>query len=291
MEERAASIIEANPAGRWKKYAPAVEALLVYVLVMVVPHLAGLLPFWRWQIDYYQGCPFVHLFLLILLPLAIGVLCRRSPLSQGVTFSDVKAQWRIGWRGAFVLVGLAAWPIEVLQVFGMGYRTLAGAVVLMLIEVPVVLVLTRWLVAVPQPEITAPSGKQLLIFALAPVAALGAMTAVVPVSQKASNILFLFFLIGLGEELFYRGYIQGRLNEVFGRPYVFRGISWGPGLVITAVLFGLAHPIGQGLTQWPWALWTAAMGITLGLIREKANSMLPAAFAHGLFDVPIAFFG
>jgi hypothetical protein len=190
-----------------------------------------------------------------------------------------------------VLFCLATWPIAALQAFGMGYRTLPGAMILMLLEIPVIYVLTRWLVAAPQPHTIAPSAKQVAIFALVPVAALGAMTAVVPVSPRLSNIFFLLFLIGLGEEVFFRGYVQGRLNDVFGRPYVFRGIPWGPGLVISAVLFGLIHPIGQGVTQWPWALWTAAMGITFGLIREKANSVLPSAFAHGLFDLPTAFFG
>jgi len=130
-----------------------------------------------------------------------------------------------------------------------------------------------------------------LILALVSVAALGAMTAVAPFSPRASNVLFTLFLIGLGEEVFWRGYIQSRLNDVFGRRYTFRGISWGPGLVITAVLFGVTHPIFGGIAQWPWALWTAAMGVAFGLIREKANSVLPGAFAHGIFDLPIVFFG
>ena len=289
MEENAAPVIQTNAVGTWKKYLPVFDVLLVYAAMITVPGLAGP-SITKWQLDHYGGTPFNHVFLLILMPLAIVVLCRRSPLSMGLTFSDPKAQWRIGWRSALVLLCLATWPILALQALGIGYRTLPGAIVLTLIYIPVIHVLTRRLMAVPQPHTNASSGSPLLIVALVPVAALGAMTFAAPFSPRVSNILFTFFLIGLGEEVFWRGYIQSRLNDAFGRPHAFRGISWGPGLVITAVLFGVTHPIFGGIAQWPWALWTAAMGVALGLIREKANSVLPGAFAHGLFDLPIVFF-
>jgi membrane protease YdiL (CAAX protease family) len=289
MEEHAGPEVQRNAGGTCMKYLPLVEALLVYVAMITVPGMAGR-SITKWQLDYYGGTPFNHVFLLVLLPLAIVVLCRRSPLSVGLTFSDPKAQWRIGWRSALVFF-LAAWPVGALQAFGIGYRTLPGAIVLTLVNILAIHVLTRQLGSLPQPHTNAPSGNPLLILALVPVAALGAMTAVAPFSPRFSNVLFTLFLIGLGEEIFWRGYIQSRLNDVFGRPYAFRGISWGPGLVITAVLFGVTHPIFGGIAQWPWALWTAVMGVALGLIREKANSVLPGAFAHGLFDLPIVFFG
>jgi len=290
MEEVAAPGLRPSVTGTREKCLAMLEILVVYAAVAATPFLFSA-SLGKWQLRHYHGTPFVHLFLFLLLPLALTGICRRSFLSLGLTFAGVNAQLWIGWRSALVLFYLATWPIGVLDALRIGYRTLPGAIVLALIEIPVILWVTHRLKALPQPETRAPSLRGIIIFALVPVTALGVMTAVAPFSQRVSNLVFLFFLIGLGEEVFFRGYIQGRLNEAFGRPYTFRGIAFGPGLIIIAALFGLIHPIGQGLTQWPWALWTFAIGITFGLIREKANSVLPAAFAHGLFDLPIAFFG
>ncbi len=43
--------------------------------------------------------------------------------------------------------------------------------------------------------------------------------------------LWQFFVSGFGEETFYRGYIQSRINAEFGRPYTFKEVRFGPGLL------------------------------------------------------------
>src|SRR5262249_14367030 len=50
-----------------------------------------------------------------------------------------------------------------------------------------------------------------------------------------------FFAAGGGEELFFRGYAQARLDEAFGRPWRWAGGAFGPGLPLAALLFGLVH--------------------------------------------------
>ena len=42
--------------------------------------------------------------------------------------------------------------------------------------------------------------------------------------------------VGFGEENLYRGYMQSRLNEAFGRPYRFFGVPFGWGVFVTALL-------------------------------------------------------
>jgi hypothetical protein len=41
------------------------------------------------------------------------------------------------------------------------------------------------------------------------------------------NLVFQFFFAGFGEEILFRGYMQSRLNEDFGRPWRLRGVSFG----------------------------------------------------------------
>lgn len=283
--------LDRNPGqGTWKIYLPAFEALAVYTAALTLPRLTPH-SIWAWQITHLQCTPLNHLLLFFWLPLAICFVCLRSPAALGISFYDIKPQLRIGIRSAIVISMFAAIPIGLLVSSGFGYASWESSIILGLLEIPAILFLTRLLAPVEQPNAVAPSRKAAMILAMTPVLAIAAMAVLAPISQKTSHIVFVFILTGLGEELFYRGYLQSRFNAVFGRPYMYQGISWGPGLILAAILFGLSHPLFRGGHDWPWAIWTAAIGITFGIIREKANSVLPAALAHALLDVPLVFFG
>ncbi len=70
---------------------------------------------------------------------------------------------------------------------------------------------------------------------------------------------------GLGEEVFFRGYVQTRLRSALG--------AW-PAILITAAAFGLMH---FDLVHTPVAF---LFGIFLGWITEKAGNIVPAIAAH-----------
>ncbi|PZN07563.1 MAG: hypothetical protein DIU69_11460 [Bacillota bacterium] len=84
-----------------------------------------------------------------------------------------------------------------------------------------------------------------------------------PHAPLVATVLNTLFFVGLGEELFFRGYVQSRLNEAFGRPYQLWSARFGPGMILAALLFGLTHvlnpapavkrgPRGEGSIP-PWA--------------------------------------
>ncbi len=107
--------------------------------------------------------------------------------------------------------------------------------------------------------------------------------------------LYYLFMVGLGEEIKYRGYFQSRINEEYGRPWNVAGISFGPGLLIVSLLFGISHmgqfgvfnPFEGQFTINPWIGLQAFFGsLYYGLIREKSGSIVPSSIAHG---VPSAF--
>ena len=96
---------------------------------------------------------------------------------------------------------------------------------------------------------------------------------------------------GPGEEIIFRGYIQSRLNAVFGRPFCLGGMQFGWGWPITAFLFGIVHifngfdPIhGHYDLQWTWGLGGFISGLMLGYLREKTGSVLSGAIFHGNND-------
>ncbi len=90
-------------------------------------------------------------------------------------------------------------------------------------------------------------------------------------------------VVGLGEELLWRGYFYGRLREITGSPI------WA--VIISSVFFGLWHyPIGQNFLQ---VIVTALLGFLYGVARLKVRgcSTLSTGLAHGLHDAVLLALG
>lgn len=113
-----------------------------------------------------------------------------------------------------------------------------------------------------------------------------------PLSNVLLSVVWLFFGAGLGEEVFFRGYIQSRVNEAFGRPLTLLGVRFGPGLLVSSLLFGLIHALntvdyfgGRYDFAWLWLVVNFFCGLFFGVLRERTGSVLPGAIVHGLDDV------
>ena len=113
-----------------------------------------------------------------------------------------------------------------------------------------------------------------------------------PLPEVLLTVLWLFFGAGCGEEAFFRGYIQSRVNEAFGRPFTLLGVRFGPGLIISSFLFGLVHAlntvnyfVGRYDFAWLWLIAGFFSGLFFGVLREKTGSVLAGAVVHGLEDV------
>ena len=115
------------------------------------------------------------------------------------------------------------------------------------------------------------------------------------------TIIFSMVFCGVGEEVLFRGYIQGQLNRALGRPFRFRGVSFGPALFIAAAIFGLGHGINtyNPLSDWTalrmdWgdAAVTATEGLLFGFLYEATGGIAAPAALHaaiGLFFGAIVF--
>ncbi|MEM2142864.1 MAG: CPBP family intramembrane glutamic endopeptidase [Candidatus Thorarchaeota archaeon] len=104
-----------------------------------------------------------------------------------------------------------------------------------------------------------------------------------------STVVWQFVFSGFGEEVFFRGYIQSRLNMAFGRPFEWLGIRFGVGLFISASIFSVTHMLntaniwlGDFNIAWWWGTFSLVGGILLGLLREKTGSVVASGTLHGL---------
>jgi membrane protease YdiL (CAAX protease family) len=86
---------------------------------------------------------------------------------------------------------------------------------------------------------------------------------------------FLAVLIGpFFEEMVFRGFLQ---------PLFSRSLGTALGILITAFLFGGLHGSEY---QWAWQYVAAitVVGIALGVLRQKTNSIIPTTVMHGCFN-------
>jgi hypothetical protein len=95
-------------------------------------------------------------------------------------------------------------------------------------------------------------------------------------------VLFQLLGIALPEEVFFRGYLQDRLNHVFGRPWRLWGAELGPGLFLTALLFMLCHLL-LAVNWVRVAIFFPAL--LFGWMRERTGSLLAPVLFHALSNL------
>lgn len=83
---------------------------------------------------------------------------------------------------------------------------------------------------------------------------------------------------GFGEETLYRGYMFERLGKVLGAGLVAKVVT----VLVTAMLFGLAHLQGQGL---PGAEQGLVTGLAFGTIFALSGRLWMLMCAHAAFDL------
>jgi membrane protease YdiL (CAAX protease family) len=77
-------------------------------------------------------------------------------------------------------------------------------------------------------------------------------------------------LAGLGEEMLFRGVLQGVFSRWLGA---------AAGLVLASVLFGLLHPM-----TWAYALLATLLGLYLGGVWIATDNLLTVVVAHAVYD-------
>jgi membrane protease YdiL (CAAX protease family) len=89
-------------------------------------------------------------------------------------------------------------------------------------------------------------------------------------------------LIGIFEEIVFRGFIQGRLKEVNVLFSIFFG-SFSH-TIYKCCLF--LSPVMLGKIDISFlAFWTFCCGLLFGILKQYSRSTIPPAIAHALFDV------
>jgi membrane protease YdiL (CAAX protease family) len=242
---------------------------------------------------------------MILFTVVILLLCRRSFEDYGLTLKDWHSNLSVGLFWGLLIVVVAGLVVKLARLpfdpvhppdWPRALAWSAGTMVLTLL-----LLLSLWNRNERSLLLRVPAPVSLLI--LAGLLALPLVLAALsqrPLPLHLSvpgvllSVLWLFFGAGFGEEVFFRGYVQSRVNQAFGRPFRLRflGLEFGPGLIVASLLFGFIHALntvdyftGRLDFAWLWCVTNFFTGLFLGCLREKTGSILPGAIVHGLGDV------
>ena len=87
---------------------------------------------------------------------------------------------------------------------------------------------------------------------------------------KLIDLAMIAFLAGTGEELFFRGWLQGVLTTKF---------SVWLGILIASLIFGLLHYLST-----TYAIYAFLTGIYLGLIYQASENLYIVMAIHALYD-------
>lgn len=95
-------------------------------------------------------------------------------------------------------------------------------------------------------------------------------------------LLIHLVLIAFPEELFYRGYVQTRLQELWPARWSFLGGKWGWAVIVTSVIFALGHLV---TIPNPARLAVFFPSLLFGWVRNRTDSIYPAVVLHALANV------
>ena len=148
-------------------------------------------------------------------------------------------------------------------------------------------------------NILKPQGKSIIygikrgipIFVVSLISLMSSVTGIMGEELNVPNLISLIILavtIGMAEEFFFRGFIQGEIVDAYGKTRKQVIIS----VVVSGVIFGLVHLTnalsGQDIiTTLMQVLQASSLGILLGSIYFITKNIWSVVFLHAFYDFAI----
>jgi membrane protease YdiL (CAAX protease family) len=280
-------LVDARDLSTWRKGAAVLEVVVVFILAAAFGR-------WRYaataEVLGSQAQAYVSGVVMVAIAALLVFGLRRDPVAYGYTLRRWRRDLDVGMTA--YLVRFISWipGLGLLLLLDLSYRSLPGALLLAIATSAEIIVMLAVLQRRGRTEPRALPNLIILLSLLALPIALAALRRG-PLGEVVFTVVWQFLFSGFGEEMLYRGYMQSRLNQAFGRPYTIRGVRFGPGLILASLVFALSHVlntynpfVGSYELSWGWGIWTFVTGLLFGIIREGTDGLLAPAIAHGLPD-------
>jgi uncharacterized protein len=200
---------------------------------------------------------------MILFTVALLLVSRRRFKHYGLTLKGWRYNLNVGllWAVLIVLAAGVVVQLGLVHFDPLHPPDLTRAVVFSSGEVLVILLLIMFLMRERSVVRRVPPFASLVVLlGLVSLPVILAMLFHRGVLNVLLRVLWLFIGAGFGEEIFFRGYIQSRVNQSFGRPWHVLGLQFGMGLIVSSLLFGFIHALNtvdyfSGRFEFAWLWW------------------------------------
>lgn len=268
------------------------ETLVVIAATMGTLWAARLIPAGtQWEQGVLGGAWLIQILALMIVPLVIVRALGDDPGRLGVTFAQFGRPLETALTALAVVGPVSGMAFPLLGFLGWSPFSWRGGAVLALAYAaafPLTGLVIRKIRPSTADGLPAP---HLAVAGAVLMAGIATAALTADTLPLVSRILLALLVVGPGEELLFRGVVQTRLDQAFGRPWRVFGADLGWGWVLASVLFGLAHYLSPSLTfQGGWALWTVVAGLLFGYIRAKAGSFIASGLVHGVLLAVAAVF-
>ena len=231
---------------------------------------------------------FVKVVMTIIVPLSFIYLLYKNKSDFGIYFPKFSDSFKLSIR-AYAIGGPAGITFLLIGLLGWKYTDWLGSITLSIVYLVVFYFIPKVTNKLPSRDSVISPNNGIFIFTIFSLLTCVLAYFTYEYIPIISKILYFIFIVGLGEELLFRGYLQSSFNRYFGKSFNIGNVKFGWGLFLAAFLFGLMHALVSVPPTWPWALITFILGLTLGFIREKDGSILGAVLLHAMFDMPLVF--
>jgi len=232
---------------------------------------------------------FVKCVMTVLFPLTLIHLLYKNKGDFGIYFPKFFDSFKLSLR-AYAIGGPAGITFLLIGFLGWGFDDWLGSISLSIVYLLVFYLIPKVTSKLPTRNYIVTPNKIIIVFALFSILTVTIAYFTYEYIPIFSKILYYIFIVGLGEELLFRGYMQSAFNRYFGKSFRIGNVKFGLGLFLSSLLFGMMHALVVVPPIWPWALFTLIIGLTLGFVREKDGSILSAILLHAMLDMPLVFF-
>lgn len=252
------------------------EAVAVLVLTILAIGAIRISPLREWEQSLTKR-PFLEYGMMLAVPLAALKFSGRSLAEYGLRFDNLRYHLELALACCIPYASAHA------VMFGIRLTGVAGALLNSALALAI-LFGVGW-------QLRRKPAFGNIAVAVIPIALLplSAFTQSVNLSVVASSLIFYGIFLGPGEEILFRGFIESRLNQSFPGSWIFFGVRWGWGVIMSAFFFGLFHLLnlpallaGRVAPLWGLGLSTACWGLFFSFIREKSGSILAPSLVHGI---------
>jgi membrane protease YdiL (CAAX protease family) len=255
------------------------EASLVFAIFMVVTTMIpGVSALIRWEGRNLGGSYFTGILMVVL---TLG-----ASIVTGLDFDEIglsKENWKRSLNmGLKAFMGFTVPQLLMTFLWGMGldYREYwQSALMLSVLVIFLSFLLIRNL-GTNRGDISRIGIIVLVLILIAPF--IIGFTYGTLVNKRVYVFVWHILVGGFAEELLFRGYIQSTVNREYGTNWRYKGVSFGPGLLVSSIFYGLSR--GLLTMNFGWCLYAFTLGIFYGVIREASGDIIGSGSANAVID-------